>query len=182
MTFNIRTAQLAVPVGPQDHSVGPETAAVTLVEYSDYECPYCGAAEPAIQGVRRVIEGTLRFVFRNFPLLEAHPHALEAAAAAEAAGLQGKFWLMHDLLFQNQQALDEASLLVYGARIGLAIDRFGADMQSVPVLQRIQRDIDGGVRSGVEGTPTFFVNNLKYEGSWNYESLLEALEDAARTS
>jgi protein-disulfide isomerase len=182
MQVRFGTSQLAVPVTADDHISGPENATVTLVEYADYECPYCGAAEPSVQGVRRALADTLRFVFRNFPVIEAHPHAAQAAAAAEAAGLRGKFWQMHDLLFQNQQALDAGSLLVYAAEIGLDIDQFSNDIQSDTVLERIRRDIEGGVRSDVEGTPTFFINGLKYEGPWDYESLLTASTVAAEDS
>ena len=121
----------------------------------------------------------LRFVFRNFPLVESHPHALVAAAAAEAAGLQGNYWQMHDLLFRNQRALDGGSLLVYAGRLGLDLDRFNADIESDAVLDRIRRDLESGERSGVEGTPSFFINDLKYEGAWDEESLLTALTEAS---
>jgi protein-disulfide isomerase len=182
MVSRTQALRLAVPVTDQDHISGPETAAVTLVEYADYECSYCGEAELTIEAVRKALADSLRFVFRNFPLVEAHPYALQAAAAAEAADLQGSFWPMHDMLFQNQQALDEGSLLDYAADLGLDIGRFGADVQSSVVLERIRRDIEGGTRSGVQGTPTFFINDLIYQGSWDYRSLLAALMAAAGES
>ena len=172
-------SQLAVPVTPDDHISGPANALVTLVEYADYECSFCGRAESSVKSVRRAMADNLRFVFRNFPLIESHPYAMQAAAAAEAADLQGAFWEMHDLLFQNQQALDEGSLLIYAADLGLDIGRFSTDLQSPDVLERIQRDIEGGIRSGVEGTPSFFINGWKYEGAWDQESLLSALKAAA---
>jgi protein-disulfide isomerase len=166
-------------VTTEDHISGPENAAVTLIEYGDYQCPYCGEAELELQAVRRAMPDTLRFVFRNFPLTEAHPYALQAAAAAEAADLQGTFWPMHDMLYRNRQSLVQGSLLTYAAEIGLDVGRFGADLQSPVVLERIQRDIDGGIRSGVQGTPSFFINERKYEDSWDSESLLAALTAAA---
>ena len=172
-------SHLAVPVTADDHIIGSDHATVTLVEYADFECPYCGQAEMSLRELRRALSDTLRFVFRNFPLIDTHPHAASAAAAAEAAGLQGKFWQMHDLLFENQRALDQGSLLVYAAEIGLDIDRFSRDIESDAVLDRIRRDMEGGIRSGVEGTPSFFINDVKYEGSWDYESLLAAATQAA---
>jgi protein-disulfide isomerase len=174
------SSRLVVPVTTQDHISGPDNAAVTLIEYGDYQCPYCGEAELEIRAVRKALADRLRFVFRNFPLAEAHPYAPQAAAAAEAADLQGKFWPMHDMLFRNQQALDEGSLFSYAAEIGLDVARFGADLESSAVLERVDRDIEGGERSGVEGTPSFFINDLKYEDSWDRESLLEALEAVIR--
>jgi protein-disulfide isomerase len=172
------TSQLAAPVTADDHMLGPDNGTATLVEYGDYECPYCGVAESAVQDLRRALPDTLRYVFRHFPLIESHPHALSAATTAEAAGLQGKFWQMHDLLFKHQRALDGGSLLVYAAQIGLDIDRFGRDIESDVVLDRIRRDMEGGIRSDVEGTPSFFINGVKYEASWDYESLLTAITRA----
>jgi protein-disulfide isomerase len=179
MTINIQSTQLAVPVTADDHVIGPEDAPVTLVEYADYQCPYCAGAEATLDRVRRELADTLRFVFRNFPLIQAHPYALQATAAAESAGLQGKFWEMHDELFKNQQSLDEGSLLYHAGGLGLDVDRFAEDMQSYAVVERIRHDIEGARWSGVEGTPSFFINGWKYEGSWDYESLVGALTAVA---
>jgi protein-disulfide isomerase len=168
-------------VSEHDHSIGPENAAVTLVEYGDLECPYCGMAHPVVQSIRRELGGELRFVFRHFPLAEAHPHARRAAQAAEAAGAQGKFWEMHDALFANQQALEDADLVRYARELGLDVERFARDLESGTYERRVRDDFRHGVRSGVNGTPTFFINGSRFDGSWmNRDAFLRALRDAAR--
>jgi protein-disulfide isomerase len=166
---------LRVPVSPEDHSVGPENAPITLIEYGDFECPHCARAFEVVHRLRDTLENDLRFVYRHFPVTQIHPHALEAARAAEAAGLQGRFWEMHALIFENQGRLEDRSLLAFAATLGLDIPRFIAD-RGVPKVQRkIERDMESGVRSGVNGTPTFFVNGVRYDGDWSYRSFLEDL-------
>jgi protein-disulfide isomerase len=159
---------------------GPHDAPVTLVEYGDYECPHCGRAHPVVKAVQRELEGQLRFVFRNFPLAEAHPHALVAAQAAEAAGAQGRFWEMHDLIFENQDALELADLVGYAESLGLDTRRFEADLEAGTFAKKVRDDFRSGVRSGVNGTPTFFINGARYDGSWaNVEAFIGAIRAAA---
>jgi protein-disulfide isomerase len=168
-------------VSAQDHVAGPDEAPVTLVEYGDYECPYCGMAYPIVKAVERELGSQLRFVFRNFPLAEIHPHARHAAQAAEAAGAQGKFWEMHDMLFEHQDALEDADLVRYAEQLGFDADRVARELEAGTYAKRVRDDFRSGVRSGVNGTPTFFVNGLRYEGSWaNEEAFIRALRDAAR--
>lgn len=173
-------SHLTPPVGPQDHAAGPADAPVTLVEYGDYECPYCGDAYPVLKALQRAAGDRLRFVFRNFPLVEAHPHASRAAAFAEAAATAGRFWEAHDLLYENQDALDDASLLAYGAALGL--DR--ADV--VAALEgrydeKIRADFRSGVRSGVNGTPCLFINGTRYDGPVDLALLADRIAEAAGT-
>jgi protein-disulfide isomerase len=171
-------AWLTMPVGPRDHRQGPETAPVTLVEYGDYECPYCGMAHPIVKEIQRRLGDQLCFVFRHFPLTQVHPHAEHAAEAAEAAAGQGKFWQMHDTLFEHQQALDDAHLLQYAVALGLDTDRFVREMTEHVYANRVREDFLSGVRSGVNGTPTFFINGVRHDGSYDLETLLAAIEDA----
>jgi protein-disulfide isomerase len=152
---------------------------VTLTEYGDYECPHCGAAYPIVQEVRRALGPELRFVFRHFPLSQAHPHAQRAAEAAEAAGAQGEFWGMHDLLFQNQDALEDSDLLRYAVSLKLDGERFARELSAGVHTDRVRRDFRSGVRSGVNGTPTFFINGVRHDASWDLPTLLAALEAAA---
>ena len=173
--------QLTPPVSAQDHAAGPDDAPVTLVEYGDYECPYCGMAHPIVKRAQQELGSRLRFVFRNFPLAEAHPHARLAAQAAEAAAAQGKFWEMHDMLFEHQDALEPQDLVGYAEALGLDIPRFERDMEAGTYAKKVRDDFRNGVRSGVNGTPTFFVNGERYDGSWaNEEAFIGALRNAAR--
>ncbi|MDB5334251.1 MAG: Periplasmic thiol:disulfide interchange protein DsbA [Phycisphaerales bacterium] len=171
--------RLTLPVGTRDHARGPADAPVTLVEYGDYECPHCGMAHGVVQAVREKLGDRLRFIYRNFPLNTSHPHAMHAAEAAEAAGAQGKFWEMHDKLFENQQALEDADLMRYAQEVGLDTGRFTQDMQSHAFADHVQEDFRSGMRSGVNGTPTFFVNGQRYNGGAQLEPLLDALERMA---
>jgi protein-disulfide isomerase len=172
--------QLVLPVSPgRDHIRGPVDAPVTLLEYGDYECPYCGAAYPIVNAILAQAGDGLRFVFRHFPLTTMHPHAELAAEAAEAAGAQGRFWEMHDTLFENQQALDPQSLPAYAAAIGLDVPRFVGDLGSHVHADKVREDFLSGVRSGVNGTPTFFINGVRHNGGWDFESLWAALQEAA---
>ena len=166
---------LTMPVSERDHAQG--TGAVTLVEYGDYECPHCGRAYPIIKDVQERMGSRLRFVFRNFPLKEMHPHAQRAAEAAEAAGAQGKFWQMHDVLFENQGALDNRHLVAYAEQLGLDAERFASELGSHMYAGRVREDFMSGVRSGVNGTPTFFINGVRYDDSWDPDTLVEALRN-----
>jgi protein-disulfide isomerase len=173
-------ARLAVPVSEdRDHIKEPRIAPVTLVEYGDYECPYCGKAYYVVKELEQRAGNLMRFVFRNFPLTTIHPHAERAAEAAEAAGAQGKFWEMHDLLYENQQALEDEDLMKYAAWAGLDINRFVRDMREGRYLNRIREDFLSGTRSGVNGTPTFFINGFRHDGSLDLVSLTAAIEAAA---
>jgi protein-disulfide isomerase len=175
-------AKLVKPVGPDDHVRGSKAAAVTLLEYGDYQCPYCGAAYPVVEQLREWAGDNLRFVFRNFPLTQAHPFAEGAAEAAEASGAQGKYWEMHDTLYTHQDALDLPDLLEYAAALGLDVRAIAADLSARRYQDRVHQDFLGGVRSGVNGTPTFFMDGLRYDGPPDFESLSAALEQAARAS
>jgi protein-disulfide isomerase len=171
------THQLVMPVREdRDHIRGPKKAPVTLVEYGDFECPYCGMAYPVVEAVRRQMGKDLRFVYRHFPLVTAHPHAETAAEASEAAGAQHKFWEMHDVLFEHQAALEDRDLLAYAHALGLDIARFVAEVGSGVHTPRVREDFTSGVRSGVNGTPTFFINGLRYDGPRDVESMVAAVE------
>lgn len=172
-------ARLTVPVGPRDHAQGPATAPITLLEYGDYECPYCGAAYRIVKMIQQQLGDQLRFVFRNFPLATIHPHAEQAAEAAEAAGAQGKFWEMHDTLYEHQQALDDAHLVQYARSLHLDQPRFERDLLTHAFAERVREDFLSGIRSGVNGTPTFFINGLRHDGSYDLETLLAAILRAA---
>ncbi len=174
-------AVLALAVSERDHIQGPAGAPVTLVEYGDYECPHCGRAYPIIKEVRERMGRRLRFVYRNFPLRESHPHAQHAAEAAEAAGAQGKFWEMHDRLFERQFALDDEYLVEYAGDLGLDIARFREELAAGVYEPRVREDFRSGVLSGVNGTPTFFVNGVRHDDAWDLEPLAAALEGAAAT-
>lgn len=170
------SAPLTQPVSARDHAEGPADAPVTLVEYGDYQCPYCGAAYPVVKRLQKMLGKKLRFVFRNFPLTQAHPYALIAAETAEAAALQSKFWEMHDLLFEQQAVLEPDIIPAWAKRLGLDLEKLGNDIAHSVVEERIREDRQSGIRSGVNGTPTFFVNGARYDGSPDYGSLLAALE------
>ena len=178
--------QLKPPVGPEDHAQGPADAPVTLVEYGDYECPHCGHAFPVIQRVQRHFGDRLRFVFRNFPLSEVHSFAEHAAESAESAGAQGgeaAFWTMHDAIYAHQQdgprSLSDEALARYAAEAGVDGRVVLDDLRAQRFAERVQRDFMSGVRSGVNGTPTFFINGVRFDGAWNEEGLIEAIEEAA---
>ena len=173
------SAHLAVPVSERDHTQGPATAPVTLVEYGDYECPYCGQAYLIVKETQLRLGDRLRFVFRNFPLTNAHPHAQHAAETAEAAAAQGKFWEMHDYLYEHQQALDDRHLLEAAEQVGLDAARFWQEIEAHSYAARVREDFLGGVRSDVNGTPSFFINGLRHDDSYDTETLLAALERAS---
>ena len=179
MTGNHDVARLSAPVSARDHAQGPPDAAVTLVEYGDYECPHCGRAYPIVQEIQRRLGSQLKFVFRNFPLKEIHPHAEHAAEAAEAAGTQGKFWEMHDTIFEHQRALDDRHLLEYAASLALDEARVQRELASHVHAPRVREDFLSGIRSGVNGTPTFFINGIRHDASWDVDTLEEVLRASA---
>jgi protein-disulfide isomerase len=159
--------------------VGPPNAPVTLVEYGDFECPHCGRAYPIVKAVQRTLGDDLLFAYRHFPLARVHPHAEHAAEIAEAAGEYGKFWEMHDLLFENQTALEDEDLIAYAEALGINPAWAAAALTEGRFQDKVREDFASGVRSGVNGTPTFFINGVRYDGSWDAGSLLEALAVAA---
>ncbi|HEY0322508.1 MAG TPA: thioredoxin domain-containing protein [Pyrinomonadaceae bacterium] len=171
-------AKLTLPVGERDHVQGSPIAAVTLVEYGDFECPHCGAAHVTVKEIQQMLGDGLRFVFRHFPLTQIHPHAERAAEASEAAGAQGRFWEMHDLLFENQQTLDDRHLVFFAETLELDVVRFARELQAGVYRERVREDFMSGVRSGVNGTPTFFINGVRHDGQWDTESLLAGIERA----
>jgi protein-disulfide isomerase len=172
--------RLAVPVNERDHSQGPATAAVILVQYGDYECPYTRQSTWVVQAIQKQLGDQLRFVFRNFPLTEIHPHALHAALAAEAAASQGKFWQMHDYLFHHQHTLANADLAGFAETLGLDLQQYAGDMAQQRFLSHIEEDVESGASSGVQGTPTFFINGVMYRDSWEHDALLAALSAASQ--
>jgi protein-disulfide isomerase len=167
--------RLSPPVREVDHTLGPPSAPVILVEYGDYECPFCGAAQPNLAEVLRVAGDRILLAFRHFPLSEIHPHAKLAAEAAEAAGARGKFWEMHETLFANQLALMPSDLVRYAAALGLDLADFGSDLEQHRFAPVVHEHFLSGLRSGVNGTPTFFVNGLRHDGGHDVESLLGAV-------
>lgn len=168
--------ELRQPISEGDHTWGPLDARLSLVEYGDYECSFCGEAYPVTKQVKNFYNDEICFVFRNFPIANAHPHALRAAEAAEAAGAQHKFWEMHDRLYEHQDALDDEMLLAHAKHIGLDLEQFAADLVGHVHLDRIREDLASGARSGVNGTPTFFTNGIRYDGPPDPRSLIAALE------
>lgn len=170
------TPKLTLPVGEHDHVLGPKDAPVTLVEYGDYECTYCGEVQPIIARLKERFGGRLRYVFRHFPITSMHPQAQLAAEAAEAAAAQGRFWEMHDLLFKHQGELDRRHLLQYASEIGLDLEQFERDLKDGTHTRRVREDFMSGVRSGANGTPTFFINDVRYDGAWDLDSLIAEIE------
>jgi len=175
-------AALKVPVTAEDHIQGLETADVTLVEYGDYQCPHCGHAYPVVQQVQKQFGKRLRFVFRNFPLSEMHPQAEAAAEVAEFAGAQGKFWEMHDKIYENQERLGEALFLDLGEKLQLSTTALRQALEQRTFEARVRADFKGGVRSGVNGTPTFFINGHPHDGSFDFETLVSAIHQAMGTA
>ncbi len=168
-----------MPLTPQissnDHAKGNLTANIVVVEYGDYQCPHCGRAYPIVQSIMRKFGNDLKFIFRNFPLSKVHPDATAAAVASEAAGLQDKFWEMHSLLFENQQRLNNNSILNYAMKINLDMEQFKKDIQEGDLQKKVQKDFMSGLRSGVNATPTFFINGERYTESWDEETMGEYL-------
>ncbi len=173
------TTTLTLPVPDRDHVEGSATAAVTLVGHGDCECPHCAAGLPALELLRKQQGHKLRFVFRHFPLQQAHAHAEQAAEAAEAAAAQNHFWEMHTLLFANQDALSSSNHVAYAAKLGIDTTWFKRAMAARTFEKRVREDFMSGVRSGVNGTPTFFVNGIRHEGAPSLASLSEAVLSSA---
>ena len=171
-------AKLTNPVNEKDHTLGPDDAPLTLLEYGDFECPNCKDAYPVINEVIRKMGDQLRFAWRNFPLTQIHPYAEEAAEAAEAAGAQGKFWEMHDYLFEHQDHLNTEHLPQFAQAIGLNGNQFQQDLATHRFADNVHEDVMSGVRSGVNGTPTLFINGERYEGFVQVDELMKALRQA----
>jgi protein-disulfide isomerase len=160
-----------------DHAQGPAEAPITLVEYGDYQCPYCGQAYNIVKNLQKKLGDKVRFIFRNYPLQDLHPYALHAAIAAETANIEGKFWEMHDIIFENQRRLDDASLTAYAKEIGLDKNKFQNDFGSKPTVDKVNADVESGNKAGVDGTPSFFVNGKFFEGNWTNSEFLQYLEN-----
>jgi protein-disulfide isomerase len=170
------SAHLAIPVGPDDHVRGPADATLTVVEYGDYQCPYCAQAYTIVEKLSATFATSMRLVFRNLPLADVHPHAERAAEFAEAVGLQDKFWPMHDRLYENQRSLGEDALRSYAKDVGADLTKVEEALAGGAPRARVEADLEGAIRSGANGTPTFFVNGLRYDGSWFYDEFAEYLQ------
>jgi protein-disulfide isomerase len=169
-------ARLGLPVGERDHVQGPVGAPVTLVEYGDYECPYCRAAVPIVEQLQQLLGDQLRFVFRHFPVTGSHPHAQHAAEAAEAAAAQERFWEMHTVLFEHQEDLDDEHLVLYAADLGLNTAQIRRELGAHTYAGRVREDFESGLRSGVRGTPTFYLDDVRYDGLVGVSQFLAAIQ------
>jgi protein-disulfide isomerase len=178
MDNRARPPQLTVPVTEgRDHIQGPASAPVTIVEYGDFECPFCRQAHQMLQQLHNRAGDRFRLIFRHFPISQLHPHAQRAAEAAEAAAGQGQFWSMHDTLYEHQERLDEDSLYRYAKTLGLDMPRFRSQMQEGGLRGRVREDFSSGLRSGVNGTPTFFINGLRHDGGKDLQTFLGLIEE-----
>jgi protein-disulfide isomerase len=178
MSAVLHQPRLAVPIGERDHVLS-RGAELTLLEYGDYECPFCGAAAASVEQLMRIMGNEVQFAYRHFPLTQIHPRAQLAAEAAEAAGQQGGFWDMHRLLFAHQDRLAPPDLIGHASTLRLDLRRFALDLETHAHAPRVREDFLGGVRSGVNGTPTFFTNGVRHNGGYDVESLVEALRMTA---
>jgi protein-disulfide isomerase len=174
-------ASLTLPVGPRDHARGPEDARVTLVEYGDFECPQCAAAFPIVGRILDTFGDRLRFVFRHFPLTNSHPHAQHAAEAVEVAAAAGAFWPMFDALYAERAILSDRKILECGAAAGVSSVEIERAWASHERLARVKEDFVSGIKSGVTGTPSFFINGVRHEGAWDEIALSHAVEAAYRS-
>lgn len=163
-------------VNSNDHFAGNPNAPIELVEYGDYECPFCGRAYPIVKSIQERFGEDLKFVFRNFPLRKIHPNAYPAAIATEAAARQGKFWEMHDIIFENQKTLQPSNILEFARNLGLDVDQFQMDILDESLYLKARKDFESGMKSGVNRTPTFFINGKKFNGDWGRGELLRYLE------
>jgi protein-disulfide isomerase len=170
-------SRLKTSVNASDHSVGSSIAPVTLVEYGDFECLYCRQAYSVVEELKKEFGSALRFVFRQFPLSDLHPHASLAAEASEAAAYQGKFWEMYHLLYENADALEFEDLIEYAEKIGLNMKQFMEDLDDGVFSEKISEDVQGALRSGVRGTPTFFLNGVRYDEAWDFETISELISE-----
>ena len=183
MNQEYKSPRLTLPVGERDHAQGSSDAPVVLVEYGDYQCPYCGAAYPIVKKVQKQLGKRMRFVFRNFPITNSHPQAQWAAETAEAAAGQGKFWEMHDYLYEHQESLgDEVFFASYERKLKLNLAKLDREVAQHVHSTRIQEDYMSGIRSGVNGTPTFFINGVRYDGYPEFGPLVSAIEEAGKAS
>jgi formate-nitrite transporter family protein len=171
------SSRLVEPLTARDHVRGPTAAAVSLLEYGDFECPYCRSAVEIVNGLQQALGDQLAFAFRHFPMREAHPHAQHAAEVAEAAAAQGRFWDMHDRLFAGQDALDDARLVRYARELSLDWERVRDGLASHSHAARIERDQQSGSASGVASTPTFFIDGIRYDGSVSLPRMLAAIRE-----
>ena len=169
-------ANLRPPVNTRDHMRGNPKSVVILVEYGDFQCPHCGAAYPVVKQIEKKYSKELAFVFRQFPLSESHPFAMAAAVASEAAAIQGKFWEMHALLFEYQSRLSPVTILHHAKTIELDMVRFEKDIQDPEIFKKVEDSFESGIVSGVNGTPSFFINGVKYNGYYDLESISTAIE------
>jgi protein-disulfide isomerase len=177
------TKKLITPVNiGTDRIRGSINAPISIVEYGDYECPYTGMAYPIVKEIMKQFNTKVYFVFRNFPLVDIHPNAQHAAEAAEVAAAQDKFWQMHDYLFEHQKELDHSHLLQYAGKLGLDINKFNKELSGHTYSPLIEESLKTGIDSGVEGTPTFFVNGERYEDSWDLETFSNFLKALIRRS
>ena len=168
--------RLTPPVNKNDHILGPGDGSLELVEYGDYQCPHCGAAHPVVKQIQHAFGKELTFVFRHFPLSNVHEYALPAAITAEAAARQNKFWQMHDTIFENQALLNDHAFIEFAQAIGLNISKFKMDVLDETLAEKVESHFESGVRSGVNGTPSFFINGHKYNGSYDFASMVTALQ------
>jgi protein-disulfide isomerase len=169
-------ATLKVPVTQSDHIRGPANAPITLVEYGDYECPHCGLAHPIVNQVQQSFRGHMRFVYRHFPLTEVHPHAEIAAESAEFAGAAGLFWDMHDALFENQRRLSITTIFLIGVELGLPEVAMRNALETGQYRNKVRSDFMGGIRSGVNGTPAFFINGVRHDSPYDYASMVAGIQ------
>lgn len=168
---------LTLPINNQDHIKGPRNAPVQVVVYGDYQCCYCGGASLVVNAIERSLSGQMALAFRHFPLSYLHPFAEKAAIAAEAAGRQGKFWFMHNMIFQYQKQLNAKTLFVFAEELQLNTKVFKMDITDHALSEKVAADQDSGARSGVNGTPSFFINGYKYSGPYDFKSLAGAIGD-----
>ncbi|MGD9892712.1 MAG: DsbA family protein [Dehalococcoidia bacterium] len=181
MTTETQSARLVLPVSERDHSQGPADAPVALLEYGDFECPHSGRARHIVRELQGRLGDRLHFVSRNFPLTEIHPHAHHAVEAAEAAAAQGRYWEMYEARFGHRKALDDASLADYDRQVGLDMAAFDAALATYAYAPRVQDDVRSGETSGVNGTPTFFINGVRHDGGYDVDTLLAAIERAEQS-
>ncbi len=172
------SGELSAPVTTGDHVRGALEAPIQLVEYGDYECPHCGRAHWVIRQLQEKLGDQLAFVFRNFPLIEVHPRADSVAQALEAAAAQGYFWEMHDRFYEHQHELEGLDLAAHAEEVGLDVDQWKKDMKEARFRDRVREDVATGLSSGVTGTPTFFINGTRYDGPFDFNSMLVAIENA----
>lgn len=177
MKSKLADLQPPTPIEGRDHIQGPADAPFKLVEYGDFQCPFCGEAYSVVKAIQERLGKRLCFAYRNFPLANMHPYAEHAAEAAEAAAAQGKFWEMHDVLFENQNALEDDNIAEYAEELGLDAKRLMEEVQNEAYLARVKEDFRGGVRNGVNGTPTFFINGVRYDGELDAAALFAAITE-----